>query len=158
MINQLVFKLFNLMYHNSEKSSSFVLFVSCVVNTLVYVQNPSRNAGWYSLALLVARKQQPQNPNIEYRNSIQIQMSNDRMFQTDIFDRYSSMPLFWSLEPLDFGHCFELALTLHFVPCFEFRIYPSPYGGAAAGTGTQAAKRPVQPVDSLLGIMLHALT
>jgi hypothetical protein len=31
------------------------------------------------------------------------------MFQTDIFDRYSSMPMFWSLEPLDFGHCFEIS-------------------------------------------------
>jgi hypothetical protein len=32
----------------------------------------------------------------------------------------------------------------------NFGFIKAPYGGAAAGTGTQAAKPPVQPVDSLL--------
>jgi hypothetical protein len=75
-------------------------------------------------------------------------MSNDRMFQTDIFDRYSNMPLFWSLEPLDFGHCFEFRAS-------NFEFIQAPYGGVAAGTGTQAAKPSVEPVASLVSFLKH---
>jgi len=67
------------------------------------------------------------------------------MFQTDIFDRYSGIPLFWSLEPLGFGHCFEFRAS-------NFGFIQAPYEGAAAGTGTQAAKPPVQSVASLLEV------
>ena len=67
------------------------------------------------------------------------------MLQTGIFDGYNSILLFWSLEPLNFGHCFEF-------PYSDFGFIPVPYGNAAAGTGTQAVKPQVQPVDSLLEV------
>jgi hypothetical protein len=45
--------------------------------------------------------QKIRNTNIEIRDKFEF--SNDRMLQTDICDRSSSMPLLWSLEPLGFS-------------------------------------------------------